>query len=167
MELGVGSVEENHSPLGEQARIEAGIGRAERFAGAVGLAQKAGRVGFSQQSCGLFDGGENFVTEADGAHRSSGDIVAGGGYSLQRAIGSGKGDVIYFGEIVVGSGQPENGDGIDSGFGGFFGELHGGQRFVDGEHGAAEETDLLAGYGGGGAFAETLDVGESLRRGVP
>ncbi len=138
MEFGVGSIEENHSPLGEQARIEAGIGRAERFAGAVGFAQKARCVGFPQQSCRLFDSGKNFVSEAHGAHRGRGDIVAGGGDGLQCAVGAGKGDVIHFGEIVVGSGQPENGDGIDSGFGGLFGEFDGGQCFVDGEHGAAK-----------------------------
>ena len=47
------------------------------------------------------------------------------------------------------------------------GALDDGGGFEEGEEGSAEEGDLLAADDGAGSLAETLDVGESLRAGIP
>src|SRR5271154_3769831 len=51
VQIGVRSIEQNHSPLREQARIEARVSRAQSLSGTIGLTQNASYVGFSQQSC--------------------------------------------------------------------------------------------------------------------
>jgi hypothetical protein len=75
--------------------------------------------------------------------------------------------VIHFGEIVVIRGQPEDGNRLDAGRSCLFCQLDRGQGLVDGEHGAAEQTDLLPSHDGCRALAQAIDVCESLRRGVP
>ena len=89
------------------------------------------------------------------------------GEHVQSAVRAGDGNVIHFGQIMVVGGQPENRDGVDSGRGGFFREFDRGQRFVDREHRAAEKSNLLPGDDRRRAFAQTIKIGQRLRRGVP
>ena len=66
----------------------------------------------------------------------------------------GEDDVVGLGEVVVFSGEPEDGDRIRR-----LGPLDDGGSFVEGEKGSAEEGDLLAGDDGACTLAEALDVG--------
>ena len=87
--------------------------------------------------------------------------------TCESAVRSGDGNVVHFGQIVVVGGEPENRDGVDSSRGCLFGEFDRGQRLVDGEHRSAEKADLLPGHDCGRAFAQAIEIGQRLRRGVP
>jgi len=89
--------------------------------------------------------------------------VAGRGENLQSPLRTGDGNVVHLGQIMVVGREPENRDRVDSGGSGFFREFDRRQRFVDGEHGSAEKPDLLAGDDRGRAFAQSVEIGQSLR----
>jgi hypothetical protein len=64
--------------------------------------------------------------------------------------------VIHFGQIVVGRGQPENRDGLDSTARRIFGATNGRESFVKSVSRTGEKTDLLARDNGDGPSSETL-----------
>ena len=75
---------------------------------------------------------------------------------LQCAFGSGHGDVVHLGKIVIIGCQPENRDGVDSGASSFLREFDRSERFVNGEHGSAKKSGLLAGDNCGRSFAQAF-----------
>ena len=93
--------------------------------------------------------------------------MAGRGEHLRSALRSGDGDVIYFGQIMVVRGQPENRNSVDSGRGCLLREFDRSERFVDRKHGSAEKANLLSGDDRGRALAQAVEIGQRLRRAIP
>jgi hypothetical protein len=86
---------------------------------------------------------------------------------MRSAVRSGDGNVVHLGQIMVVSCQPENGDSVDSGGGCFFCEFDCSERFVNGEHRAAEKSNLLSGDDRGCTLAQAIKIGQRLRGGIP
>lgn len=167
MQFSVGSIEKNHTPLAKKLRIEAGEGRAQRFPGTIRLAQKLRRLAISQQRCGLFHNRQDLFSQTHVADRCARNCVAGGCERAQKTVGPGNRNVINLSEIMVRRGQPEDWNRVDAGRRRLVGQLHRGQRLVDGEHRPAKQPDLLPRHDGRRARTKTAQVGQSLRRGVP
>src|SRR6266496_5173133 len=75
--------------------------------------------------------------------------------------------MVHLGQIMVVGSQPENRDSIDSGLGSLLCQFDCGERLVNREHGAAEKSYLLPSDDRRRTLAQALEVGKSLRRGVP
>jgi len=163
----VGSIEQDHAPLGKHARVETRKGAAERFTGAIGLAQKPRRLRITEQVRGLFDQRQNLVAQAHRANRRSGNVVARGREHLQPAVRARDGNVIHLCQVMIVSGQPKNRNGVHSGCRRFFGKLDRGERFVDSEHRSTEKPDLLTGNDRGRTVAQPFEIAQSFRGSVP
>src|ERR1035437_7521346 len=86
---------------------------------------------------------------------------------MRSAVRSGDGNVVPLGQIMVVSCQPENGDTVDSGGGCFFCEFDCSERFVNGEHRPAEQSNLLSGDDSRCSLAPAIKMGQLLRGSVP
>ncbi len=167
MEFRVRGIEDNHTPLPEQARIKAGEGRAHGFAGTVRLAHKIRRLGIAQQRRSFLHHRQNLFPQPHLADWRSGNVVAGSRERSQQAIGAGKRHVIHFGEIVVIAGQPEHRNRVDARGRRLFRQFHRSERLVDGKRRSAEQADLLSCHDGSRAPAQAIEIGKGLWRSIP
>src|SRR3954470_8373046 len=108
-EFRVRSIEQNDAPVGEDAGVEAGESCSQRLSGAIGIAQELCGFGLAQQSGGLVDYRNEFLTEMHRSDGRSGNVVAGSGEKLEGPIGRGNRNVIDLCKIVIVGGEPKHG----------------------------------------------------------
>src|SRR5512146_1535371 len=112
----------------------------------------------------MLDGGNNRRSQSSVTHRRAWGNISLKRDGVQRPVYVLNDGVPDLFEIVVGRCQPEDGNSIKAGTGGFLREANGGEGFQDREKWPAEKANLLAGEYGECAGAEAFDVFEGPRR---
>ena len=153
-----GGVEDEQALGGEDAGVEVSKGLGEGAAGLVSGVEGFKGRGPAEKLTGGVEEGLNGVVDDDAADRrgGSGRVTVGEGAKL---AAGGEGDVVDFGEVVVFSGEPEDGHVGAAGGGGVAGAGERGGGLQGRIERTAEEAHLLAGDHGSGAGAEGVERG--------
>ena len=137
IQFAIGGIQKNYPPLREDLGIQTSERRSQSFPRTIRFAQELRRLR---------------IAKSHRAHRSACYIAAGRGKNLRTALSSRDSNVIYLRQIVVVRGQPENWDRIHSSRRGLLSKLDRGEGLVNGEHRAAEKSNLLSGDDRGCTF---------------
>jgi hypothetical protein len=173
VEVAGGGVHDDEAEVGEDFGEKAAEGGGDGCAGGVALAQNVSDGGPGEEFAGVVEGGFEMLSAFVGTAVHGESSYWNGARRFQvegKGFEAGLGDegyLVYFGEIVVFAGKPEDGDvRAAASLGGVLGFADRGGGLEEGKERASEERDLLAGNDGGGALLEESNVIEDGVSGV-